>query len=151
MTGAEFGSAWVIAKVIQGVSALVGGLSMSIMWLPKRLVAHGKVIGIMLAGGLSALAGVAFTGIVAAYLEVDTKNLDSVIGIAMAIGAVWVAVLNMLANTLAKRSDQTLEEAVSQLRGKAPSKSEPTKSAPAKRPAAKKDPGKRVVRKVLNQ
>jgi hypothetical protein len=149
MTGAEFGSAWVVAKIVQGCAALVGGLSMSIMWLPKRLMAHGKVIGIMLAGGLSALAGVAFTGIVAAHLEVDTKNLDSVIGTAMLVGACWTAFLNLLANSFSKREDQTLEEAVTQLRGKA--KSEPTKSAPAKRPTAKKVPGKRVVRKVLNK
>jgi hypothetical protein len=143
MTGAEFGSAWLVAKIVHGCAALVGGLSTSIMWLPKRLMAHGKVIGIMLAGGLSALAGVAFTGIVAAYLEVDTKNLDSVIGIAMAIGAVWVAVLNMLANTFAKRADQGLDEAVSDLRAGRP--------APAKRKTIKRPPAKRVVRKTLKK
>jgi hypothetical protein len=143
--------AWWLMKLIQGVSALVGGISMAILWLPKRLMTHGKVVGVMLAGGISALAGVALTGGIATYLEADTRNLDAIIGISLLVGACWVALLNLAANSFRKRESQTLEEAVDQIRGRAPSKSVSSKSAPAKKPSAKKAPGKRVVRKVLNK
>ena len=135
--------AWWLTKLTQGCAALVGGLSMSIMWLPTRLMAHGKVLGMMLAGGLSALAGVAFTGIVAAQIGADPKNLDTLIAISLAIGATWVAFLNMLANTFAKRADQGLDEAVSDIRAGRP--------APAKRKTIKRPPAKRVVRKTLKK
>jgi hypothetical protein len=135
--------AWWLMKLIQGISALVGGLSMAILWLPTRLMKHGKVLGMMLAGGLSALAGVAFTGIVAAQIGADPKNLDALIGISLVIGATWVACLNMLANTFAKRADQGLDEAVSDIRAGRP--------APAKRKTIKRPPAKRVVRKTLKK
>lgn len=107
---------WITNKIIQGIAALVGGLSMAILWLPKRLMHHGKVVGVMIAGGLSALSGMTLTGIVAMKLGIVTTDLDILIGVSMIIGAVWIALLNLLANTFQSREGQKIEDVISEIR-----------------------------------
>lgn len=136
-TGTETVAAggWLLGKILPGVAGMFGGLSLAVFWTPERLRQKGKIVGIFLAGGLSAIAGFAFTGLVAQWLGIDQQNLDAIVGLALLIGALWVAAMNMLANTVQARENLGLDEVAREIndlrKGKTPRA--PAKKAPAKK------------------
>jgi hypothetical protein len=94
---------FLIEKLAPALGGLFGGLSLAMFWTPEKLQEKGKVASVFIAGGISAMAGFAFTGIVAEKLGINPEKLDMQIGLAWILGLCSVAVINWVSNYMVKR------------------------------------------------
>jgi hypothetical protein len=145
MTGGEATGAWLLGKLAPALGGLFGGLSLAMFWTPEKLREKGKIASVFIAGGISAMAGFALTGVVALQLGVDQQKLDLVIGLSWLLGLVSIAVMNWLANYMAAREHLDIAEVGHEInsarKGEAatPIRAKPrTRKPAAKKPAAKK-------------
>jgi hypothetical protein len=149
MTGGEAAGSWLLGKLAPALGGLFGGLSLAMFWTPEKLREKGKIASVFLAGGISAMAGFALTGVVALQLGVDQQKLDLVIGLSWLLGLVSIAVMNWLANYMAAREHLDIAEVGHELnsarKGEAAT---PIRAKPrTRKPAAKKaTPTKRAAR-----
>jgi hypothetical protein len=118
-------------------------------WTPEKLREKGKIASIFIAGGISAMAGFALTGIVAMQLGIDQQKIDLIIGLSWALGLLSIAVMNWLANFMAAREHLDIAEVGREMnaarKGEAPT---PIRAKPRK-PAAKKSPAKPALKTAL--
>ena len=139
MTGSEALSAWLVSKLAPALGGLFGGLSLAMFWTPEKLREKGKVASIFIAGGISAMSGFAFTGIVAMQLGIDTQKIDVIIGLSWALGLVSIAVMNWLANYMSRREHLDIAEIGKDInatrKGEAPKRIRAKPKAPVKTPA----------------
>jgi hypothetical protein len=139
MTGSEALSAWLVGKLAPALGGLFGGLSLAMFWTPEKLREKGKVASIFIAGGISAMSGFAFTGIVAMQLGIDTQKIDVIIGLSWALGLVSIAVMNWLANYMSRREHLDIAEIGKDInatrKGEAPKRIRAKPKAPVKTPA----------------
>ncbi len=140
MTGGEAVGGWLVTKLAPALGGLFGGLSLAMFWTPEKLREKGKIASIFIAGGISAMAGFALTGVVAIQLGIDQQKIDVVIGLSWGLGLLSIAVMNWLANYMARREHLDIAEVGREInaarRGEAP---EPMRAKPKRtRPAAKK-------------
>jgi hypothetical protein len=111
MTGTETAAGgWLLSTLAKGLGGLFGGLSMAMFHTPKRLRMLGKVLSVLVAGCISSVSALLFTGAVADWLGVPPANTDTYTAIAAAIGMAGVTVLNWLANTAARRENMDIGE-----------------------------------------
>jgi hypothetical protein len=110
MTGGEAASSWLLDKLAPALGGLFGGLSLAMFWTPEKLREKGKIASIFIAGGISAMAGFALTGIVAIQLGIDQNKLDVIIGLSWFLGLLSIAVMNWLANFMAAREHLDIAE-----------------------------------------
>lgn len=143
MTGTETAAAggWLIGKLAPALGGLFGGLSLAMFWTPEKLREKGKVASVFIAGGISAMAGFSFTGMVAVWLGLPSEKLDMIIGLAWFLGLSSIAVMNWLANFMSKREHMDIGEVAAdinatrkQLQGSAPA---PKRRRPAAKGVAK--------------
>ena len=147
MTGSEAVGGWLVTKLAPALGGLFGGLSLAMFWTPEKLREKGKIASIFIAGGISAMAGFALTGVVAIQLGIDQQKIDVVIGLSWGLGLLSIAVMNWLANYMARREHLDIAEVGREInaarRGEAP---EPMRAKPrqartgAKRTAATNKP-----------
>ena len=150
MTGTEAAGGWLVSKLAPALGGLFGGLSLAMFWTPEKLREKGKIASIFIAGGISAMAGFALTGIVAMQLGIDQQKIDVIIGLSWALGLMSIAVMNWLANFMAKREHLDIAEVGREMnaarKGGAPT---PIRAKPrARKPAAKKAPATRLRRQA---
>jgi hypothetical protein len=110
MTGSEAAGGWLVGKLAPAMGGLFGGLSLAMFWTPEKLREKGKIASIFIAGGISAMAGFAFTGVVAMQLGIDPQKIDIIIGLSWALGLMSIAVMNWLANFMAAREHLDIAE-----------------------------------------
>lgn len=112
MTGTETAAAsgWLIGKLAPAIGGLFGGLSLAMFWTPEKLREKGKIASIFIAGGISAMAGFSFTGIVAVQIGIDPQKIDIIIGLSWALGLLSIAVMNWIANYMARREHLDIAE-----------------------------------------
>jgi hypothetical protein len=112
MTGTETAAAggWLIGKLAPAIGGLFGGLSLAMFWTPEKLRQKGKIASIFIAGGISAMAGFSFTGIVAVQIGIDPQKIDIIIGLSWALGLLSIAVMNWIANYMARREHLDIAE-----------------------------------------
>ena len=137
MTGTETAAAggWLIGKLAPAIGGLFGGLSLAMFWTPEKLREKGKVASVFIAGGISAMAGFSFTGVVATWLGIPSDKLDMVIGLAWLLGLSSIAIMNWIANYMARREHMDIGEVaeeISKTRQRLQSNT-PRKRAPSKR------------------
>jgi hypothetical protein len=145
MTGGEATGAWLLGKLAPALGGLFGGLSLAMFWTPEKLREKGKIASVFIAGGISAMAGFALTGVVALQLGVDQQKIDLIIGLSWFLGLVSIAVMNWLANYMSAREHLDIAEVGHEInaarKGEAatPIRAKPrTRKPAAKKPAAKK-------------
>jgi hypothetical protein len=148
MTGGEAAGGWLVGKLAPALGGLFGGLSLAMFWTPEKLREKGKIASIFIAGGISAMAGFALTGIVAIQLGVDQQKIDLIIGLSWGLGLMSIAVMNWVANALAKREHLDIVEVGHEInaarKGEAPT---PIRAKPrTRKPAAKKAPAKTTAK-----
>ncbi len=84
----------------------------------------GKIASIFIAGGISAMSGFAFTGLVAMQLGIDQQKIDLIIGLSWALGLSSIAIVNWMANFMAKREhlgiDQVAQDLNAMRKGQTP-------------------------------
>lgn len=152
MTGTETAAAggWLIGKLAPALGGLFGGLSLAMFWTPEKLREKGKVASVFIAGGISAMAGFSFTGMVAMWLGVHPEKLDMVIGLAWFLGLISIAIMNWLANYMAKREHMDIGEVAEDMRAtkqrlQGGASAGPARKAPARKaPAQKGTPAKKT-------
>ena len=137
MTGTETAAAggWLIGKLAPAIGGLFGGLSLAMFWTPEKLREKGKVASVFIAGGISAMAGFSFTGVVATWLGIPSDKLDMVIGLAWLLGLSSIAIMNWIANYMARREHMDIGEVaeeISKTRQRLQNNT-PRKRAPSKR------------------
>ena len=109
---------FLIDKLAPALGGLFGGLSLAMFWTPEKLQEKGKVASVFIAGGISAMAGFAFTGIVAEKLSIDSEKLDMLIGLAWILGLCSVAVINWVSNYMVKREHMDISEVAEEIKQK---------------------------------
>jgi hypothetical protein len=110
MTGGEAVGGWLLDKLAPALGGLFGGLSLAMFWTPEKLREKGKIASIFIAGGISAMAGFALTGVVAIQLGIDQSKIDVIIGLSWGLGLLSIAVMNWLANFMAAREHLDIAE-----------------------------------------
>jgi hypothetical protein len=110
MTGSEAAGGWLVSKLAPALGGLFGGLSLAMFWTPEKLREKGKIASIFIAGGISAMAGFSFTGIVAVQIGIDPQKIDIIIGLSWALGLLSIAVMNWIANYMARREHLDIAE-----------------------------------------
>lgn len=118
MTGTETAAAggWLIGKLAPALGGLFGGLSLAMFWTPEKLREKGKVASVFIAGGISAMAGFSFTGVVAMWLGLPPDKLDMIIGLAWFLGLSSIAIMNWVANYMARREHMDIGEVAEDMR-----------------------------------
>lgn len=149
MTGTETAAAggWLIGKLAPALGGLFGGLSLAMFWTPEKLREKGKVASVFIAGGISAMAGFSFTGVVAMWLGVPPDKLDMVIGLAWFLGLSSIAIMNWLANYMAKREHMDIGEVAEDMRATKQRLQSGNASQPANKPSARKPAAKKTIAK----
>lgn len=109
---------FLIDKLAPALGGLFGGLSLAMFWTPEKLQEKGKVASVFIAGGISAMAGFAFTGIVAEKLGVSSEKIDVLIGLAWVLGLCSVAVINWVSNYMVKREHMDISEVAEEIKNK---------------------------------
>jgi hypothetical protein len=148
MTGGEAAGGWLVGKLAPALGGLFGGLSLAMFWTPEKLREKGKIASVFIAGGISAMAGFALTGVVALQLGVDQQKIDLIIGLSWLLGLFSIAVMNWVANGLAAREHLDIVEVGHEInsarKGGAPA---PIRAKPrTRKPAAKKAPAKTATK-----
>lgn len=125
-------------KFALGAGGLIGGLSISAFWQPKKLLEYGKLAAAGITTGIAVGGSITLGGVLARYLQADIADMDTALGVGVLVGVMVVFILNSLANLFKKYEDQDLAQVAKAVRtGKAPAK---------RKPAAKK-----VARKVVKK
>jgi hypothetical protein len=109
---------FLIEKLAPALGGLFGGLSLAMFWTPEKLQEKGKIASVFIAGGISAMAGFAFTGIVAEKLGISSEKLDVLIGLAWVLGMCSVAVINWVSNYMVKREHMDIGEIAEEIKHK---------------------------------
>ena len=109
---------FLIEKLAPALGGLFGGLSLAMFWTPEKLQEKGKVASVFIAGGISAMAGFAFTGIAAEKLGINSEKLDVLIGLAWVLGMCSVAVINWVSNYMVKREHMDIQEIADEIKHK---------------------------------
>lgn len=109
---------FLIEKLAPALGGLFGGLSLAMFWTPEKLQEKGKVLSVFIAGGISAMAGFAFTGLAAEKLGVNSEKLDVLIGLAWVLGLGSIAVINWVSNYMVKREHMDIKEIADEIKQK---------------------------------
>jgi len=109
---------FLIEKLAPAIGGLFGGLSLAMFWTPEKLQEKGKIASVFIAGGISAMAGFAFTGIAAEKLGVSVIKIDMLIGLAWVLGLVSVAVINWVSNYMVKKEHMDIQEIANDIKRK---------------------------------
>lgn len=109
---------FLIEKLAPALGGLFGGLSLAMFWTPEKLQEKGKVASVFIAGGISAMAGFAFTGLAAEKLGISSEKLDVQIGLAWVLGLCSVAVINWISNYMSKREHMDIKEIANEIKNK---------------------------------
>ena len=147
MTGTEAAGGWLVSKLAPALGGLFGGLSLAMFWTPEKLREKGKIASIFIAGGISAMAGFALTGIVAIQLGIDQQKIDLIIGLSWGLGLLSIAAMNWLANWMARREHLDIVEVGREIN--AARKGEPAAPIRAK-PKARPPVAKQADKKPAN-
>ena len=109
---------FLIEKLAPALGGLFGGLSLAMFWTPEKLQEKGKVASVFIAGGISAMAGFAFTGLAAEKLGIGSDKLDVLIGLAWVLGLSSIAVINWVSNYMSKREHMDIGEVAEEIKQK---------------------------------
>jgi hypothetical protein len=105
-----------LTKLFASLAGMMGGVSISIFWMPDALRNKGDLVAGVLIGGMSAATVFSLIGFVIRYLDIPASDADAIIGIGYLIGIPSVTVLGLLANTFEKRKNKDLVDIAKEVR-----------------------------------
>ena len=139
--GTTTAGGYAISKGAVSLAALLGALSVSMFWQPKKLHQHGKLAAGAIIGGISVSAAFALGGLIAKWAGLNFEEIDTALGLGYAIGVLSVGVIAWVANFLEKRENRDILEVVQEVRGRAPTRRTPARKTPTRKPAVRKRAG----------
>ncbi len=107
---------WLLSKIAPTVAALLGGLSLVMLWTPQKLLEKGKVAAVFIAGAMSATVGFVFSAIALTALGLPISSLDYLIGIGWLLGFFSVAVMNWVVNWIEKKQNKDVFQVASDIK-----------------------------------
>lgn len=136
-TGTAAGG-YFISKFAAAAAGLVGGLSVSFFYQPKKLHQHGKLAAGAIIGSIAVSSAFALGGVLAYLLGVDFHNIDIAMGLGWLIGILSVGLVAWVANFLEKRESKDILEIAEEVQAvvskvRAPSSKKPSTTAAAKK------------------
>lgn len=120
-----------LSKTAAAFAGLIGGLSISFFWQPKKLHQHGRLAAGAIIGSIAVASAFALGGLIAHFLGMDFQNIDIALGIGWTIGIVSVGLVAWVANFLEKRENKDILEVATEV--KQAVRGAPAKKVPAKR------------------
>jgi hypothetical protein len=105
-----------LAKAAAAFAALLGGLSISFFYQPKKLHQHGKLAAGAIIGSIAVASAFALGGVIAHLMGVDFQNIDIALGIGWVIGIASVGIVAWVANFLEKREHQDILEVATEVK-----------------------------------
>jgi ethanolamine transporter EutH len=125
-----------LSKLAAAVAALLGSLSISLFYQPKKLHQHGKLAAGAIIGSIAVSCAFALGGWIAFMFGLDFQNIDIALGLGWVIGILSVGIVTWVANFLEKRESKDILEVADEVQAA-------VRNAPAKPPAAKKPAAKK--------
>jgi hypothetical protein len=107
---------YLLSKAAATFAALLGALSVSFFYQPKKLHEHGKLAAGAMIGGISVSAAFTLAGIIANQFGVDFTQIDNALGIGYIIGITSVGVIAWVANFLSRREEKDILEVVREIK-----------------------------------
>lgn len=114
-----------ISQILAAFAGLLGGLSISFFWQPRKLHRHGRFSAGLIIGSISVGATFALGGIVSRWLGMNFREADTAMGLGYVLGAVSVGVIAWLANFFNRREDDDILEIAGELKRAARGVSKP--------------------------
>lgn len=109
---------FLLLKIINGISALLGAFSIALFWFPDKFKQYGNLAIGAIIGGVSVGSAISLGGIIASTLGLDPASRDVALGIGFIVGTLSMGFLNLLANFFAKRPDSDLAQILDEIKGK---------------------------------
>jgi len=120
-----------VNKALGALAGFFGGLSLSFFFQPAALHKYGQFGAGAIIGAISVAASFTLGGIVCRAFDLDTNDVDTVLGVGFAIGLIGVGTIGFVGNFFTNRDGRDIIEVSNELRnlkkGKAPVKRTPTK------------------------
>lgn len=107
------------SKLFAAAAGLVGGLSLSVFWQPEKIRQHGTLAAGAIVGGISVGSSFVLTGIICQKLGVDSRDVDTTMGVGFVLGIAVIAVTNFIANFFAAREKKDIFEVAAEIRSRA--------------------------------
>jgi hypothetical protein len=130
-------SSYILSKAAAALAGLFGGLSVSMFWQPKKLHQHGKLFAGAIIGGISVGAAFTMGGMIASFLGLNFKEVDTALGLGYMIGVICVGLIASVANFLENREDKDVLELFDEVKGRVKGTQE-SKPKPTPRPRVKR-------------
>ncbi|GKX53983.1 hypothetical protein SOASR030_00950 [Leminorella grimontii] len=127
---------------LSSLSGLLGGLSISFFWRPKKLHQRGRFAAGLIIGSISVSASFAFTGLTSRWLGMNIGEIDIALGVGYFVGAISVGAIAWLGNFFSHREDSDLLEVVSDIKSTvswAPPPAKTKRRAPSSKTKQKED------------
>jgi H+/gluconate symporter-like permease len=105
-----------ITKLFASLAGMMGGISVSMFWMPENLKKKGDLIAGCLIGGMSAVTVFSLIGFAIRYLGISNDDADAIIGVGYLIGIPSVTILGLIAKTFEKRKDKDIVDIVKEAR-----------------------------------
>jgi formate hydrogenlyase subunit 3/multisubunit Na+/H+ antiporter MnhD subunit len=109
-----------LTKLFAGFTGMVGGISVSMFWMPESMRKKSELVAGILIGGMSMAASFSLAGIVVRYLEIPPTDTESIMGIGYLIGLVSIGTINFLAKFFDHREDQDIMQVAQEIRKATP-------------------------------
>jgi hypothetical protein len=105
---------FVVHKGGEAIVGLIGGLTTSVFWLPKKLQKKAPVVAGVIISVISMTCSIVFTQLVIKYLELNYEDYN--LAISFIIGMCAVALVNFVTNWIKNHEDDDIEEIVKELK-----------------------------------
>jgi len=105
-------------KIASVISGILGSLSISMFWVPKRLKERGGFIAGAIISGISSISALLLTGFVIKLLGYNEGDMDATLSIGYVIGLISVALVGMIANFFREHEEDSIDTVIDEIKHK---------------------------------
>ena len=120
------GVGYLILKCASAVAGVFGSLAMATFWLPPRLRGYGRLGSFAIVAGIGCVSALFGHAVLMRWVGMNPEDMDQVLPVSGCIGLLSFAVVNWLANFVAKRENSDALAVMAEVRGHAPKRADET-------------------------
>jgi hypothetical protein len=129
-----------ILKCASAVAGVFGSLAMATFWLPPRLRGYGRLGSFAIVAGIGCVSALFGHAVLMRWVGMNPEDMDQVLPVSGCIGLLSFAVVNWLANFVAKRENSDALAVMAEVRGHAPHGVAPTEAQAHQTPPPQQPP-----------
>lgn len=114
------GVSYLLIKLASAVAGVFGSLAMATFWLPPRLRGYGRMGSFAIVAGIGCVSALFGHAVLMRWVGMDPGDMDQVLPVSGCIGLLSFAMVNWLANFVAKRENADALAIMAEVRGHAP-------------------------------